>query len=109
MIQPSWVPPNLRFDIDDAELNWTFEPNSFDFIHNRNFVCSIRNWPRLVEQAYKYAALHVRECCIENSIDSLGLRNHFLGTNLEADGKGARLMAACFQAPGAVRALPWLH
>lgn len=33
----------------------------------------------------------------------------FLGTNLEADRKGARLMAAFFQAPGAVRALPWLH
>lgn len=53
LIQPNWVPPNLRFDIDDAELDWTFEPNSFDFIHNRNFVCSIRNWPRLIGQAYK--------------------------------------------------------
>ncbi|TLD30007.1 S-adenosyl-L-methionine-dependent methyltransferase [Venturia nashicola] len=54
MIQPDWVPPNLRFDIDDAELEWTFAPDSFDFIHNRNFVCSIRNWPRLVEQAFKH-------------------------------------------------------
>lgn len=70
MIQPDWVPPNLRFDIDDAELEWTFEPNSFDFIHNRNFVCSIRNWPRLVEQAFKYAASHVRECRMDNTTES---------------------------------------
>ncbi|RSL46755.1 hypothetical protein CEP54_013696 [Fusarium duplospermum] len=36
--QPAWVPPNLSFQIDDAQLDWTFEPNSFDFIHVR-FMC----------------------------------------------------------------------
>ena len=56
-IQPSWVPQNLSFIIDDAEADWTFEPDSFDYIHNRNFVCSIRDWPRLVDQAYRYELL----------------------------------------------------
>lgn len=47
------VPPNCSFEIDDAEQDWLFEPNSFDFIHNRNFVCAIRNWERLVGQAFR--------------------------------------------------------
>ncbi|GME22855.1 putative tam domain methyltransferase protein [Neofusicoccum parvum] len=53
-IQPSWVQPNCKFEIDDAEANWTRPPDYFDFIHNRNFVCSIRDWPRLVEQCYRH-------------------------------------------------------
>ena len=23
-IQPKWVPPNVRFEVDDASLDWTF-------------------------------------------------------------------------------------
>lgn len=59
-IQPSWVPQNLSFIIDDAEADWTFESDSFDYIHNRNFVCSIRDWPRLIEQAYRYELLQAK-------------------------------------------------
>jgi hypothetical protein len=55
-IQPDWVPPNCRFEIDDAEQDWTFDPNLFDFIHNRNFICAIRNWPKLIAQTYKYCS-----------------------------------------------------
>jgi hypothetical protein len=46
------VPPNCYFDIDDAEKDWQYAPNSFDFIHNRNFVCAIRDWQRLIGQAF---------------------------------------------------------
>ncbi|KAF2457406.1 S-adenosyl-L-methionine-dependent methyltransferase, partial [Lineolata rhizophorae] len=53
-IQPSWVPPNCRFQIDDAEQDWTFKPAQFDYIHNRNFVCSIRDWPRLIRQSFSH-------------------------------------------------------
>lgn len=52
-IQPSWIPPNLRFEIDDAESEWAWQEESFDFIHNRNFVCAIRDWPKLIRQCYK--------------------------------------------------------
>lgn len=48
------VGPNCSFEIDDAEQEWLYGPNSFDFIHNRNFVCAIRNWERLVGQAFRY-------------------------------------------------------
>ncbi|KFY95488.1 hypothetical protein V498_03326 [Pseudogymnoascus sp. VKM F-4517 (FW-2822)] len=53
-IQPDWVGPNCSFEIDDAEQDWLYEPNSFDFIHNRNFVCAIRNWERLIGQAFRH-------------------------------------------------------
>lgn len=50
-IQPSWVPPNCTFYLDDAQLDWTFEPASFDFIHIRALYGSISDWPRLYAQA----------------------------------------------------------
>ncbi len=51
--QPGWVPPNLSFQIDDAQLEWTFKADSFDFIHVRYMQGAIDNWPRLYEQIYK--------------------------------------------------------
>lgn len=53
-IQPSWVPPNCSFEIDDAESDWTFKENSFDYIHARNLLCTIRDWPRLIKQCYDH-------------------------------------------------------
>ncbi|OAA78596.1 Methyltransferase type 11 [Akanthomyces lecanii RCEF 1005] len=50
-IQPSWVPPNCTFYLDDAQLDWTFEPASFDFIHIRALYGSINDWRRLYAQA----------------------------------------------------------
>jgi SAM-dependent methyltransferase len=50
-IQPSWVPPNLRFVIDDVEDDWTYPENAkFDFIHGRAMGGSIKSWPRLFKQ-----------------------------------------------------------
>ncbi|KAJ5719829.1 hypothetical protein N7493_006707 [Penicillium malachiteum] len=52
-IQPSWVPPNLRFLVDDAESPWLFSSTRpFDFIHIRDLGGSIADWPRLLNQAY---------------------------------------------------------
>ncbi|KIW62168.1 hypothetical protein PV04_10368 [Phialophora macrospora] len=55
-IQPTWVPPNCRFEIDDAEAEWTWPENHFDYIHNRNFVCAIRDWPSLIQKTYQHVA-----------------------------------------------------
>ncbi|KAL2879483.1 hypothetical protein SGCOL_005088 [Colletotrichum sp. CLE4] len=52
-IQPSWVPPNLKFEIDDCTREWTFEPESFDYVHVRFLVGSIADWPALFKQAYR--------------------------------------------------------
>ncbi|KAF4963490.1 hypothetical protein FSARC_8499 [Fusarium sarcochroum] len=51
--QPSWVPPNLKFQIDDAQLDWTFEPASFDFIHVRYMHGAFDDWPKLYHQMFK--------------------------------------------------------
>lgn len=49
-IQPNLVPTNLRFEIDDAEGEWTFGANHFDYIHIRSLYGSITDWPKLYEQ-----------------------------------------------------------
>ncbi|RPA93445.1 S-adenosyl-L-methionine-dependent methyltransferase [Choiromyces venosus 120613-1] len=52
-IQPSYVPPNLRFEIDDCEEDWPFPDNHFSFVHIRNLVGSVRDWDRIYAQAYR--------------------------------------------------------
>lgn len=52
-IQPNFVPPNVRFEIDDIEQAWTYT-KKFDYIHSRYLQGSIKNWPKLVEQAFEY-------------------------------------------------------
>lgn len=54
-IQPSWVPPNLRFLVDDAESPWLFSTSRpFDFIHVRDLGGAIADWPRLLRQGYRH-------------------------------------------------------
>ncbi|KAJ5425360.1 hypothetical protein N7465_000430 [Penicillium sp. CMV-2018d] len=54
-IQPSWVPPNLRFVVDDAESQWLYSPSRpFDFIHARDLGGAIADWPRLMHQSYEH-------------------------------------------------------
>ncbi|KAN0115171.1 S-adenosyl-L-methionine-dependent methyltransferase [Hyaloscypha variabilis] len=52
-IQPEWVPTNCRFEIDDVEEQWTYR-YQFDFIHSRDFLFSIRDWPKLARQCFEY-------------------------------------------------------
>jgi 2-polyprenyl-3-methyl-5-hydroxy-6-metoxy-1,4-benzoquinol methylase len=51
MTQPSWVPTNCEFEIDDIEDDWVYGANKFDFIHARSLLFAVRNWDRLVEQS----------------------------------------------------------
>ncbi|KAF2736431.1 S-adenosyl-L-methionine-dependent methyltransferase [Polyplosphaeria fusca] len=50
-VQPSWVPPNVRFEVDDLESRWAYSA-PFDFVFSRCLTCAVSNWPRLVRQAY---------------------------------------------------------
>ncbi|KAK1781459.1 S-adenosyl-L-methionine-dependent methyltransferase [Copromyces sp. CBS 386.78] len=52
-IQPSWVPPNVRFDIDDYNKEWTYKPNFFDFVHIRWLATTVKDWPAFYEEAYR--------------------------------------------------------
>jgi ubiquinone/menaquinone biosynthesis C-methylase UbiE len=51
--QPSWSPPNCKFEIDDATQPWTYQPDSFDYIHARLLVGSIVDWNALFAEAFK--------------------------------------------------------
>ncbi|RDW56506.1 S-adenosyl-L-methionine-dependent methyltransferase-19 [Coleophoma crateriformis] len=50
-IQPSYVPPNLVFQIDDLESNWTFS-EKFDFIFSRMMIGSFADVPRFIQQSF---------------------------------------------------------
>jgi SAM-dependent methyltransferase len=52
-IQPSWIPPNVRFEIDDMEAEWTFDEGRFDLIHVRGLHGSITDWPALYAQCLR--------------------------------------------------------
>lgn len=57
--QPSYVPPNARFEIDDLEEPWHFS-EKFDYIHSRMMTGSFANWPRFFEQAFECVFLQFR-------------------------------------------------
>ncbi|TEA14151.1 Secondary metabolism regulator LAE1 [Colletotrichum sidae] len=50
-MQPAFVPPNVQFQIDDAEEPWTFS-DPFDYIHSRLMTGSISNWEKYVQKCY---------------------------------------------------------
>ena len=41
----------MRFEIDDAEETWAFR-DQFDFIHARYLAAAIKDWPKLIKQAF---------------------------------------------------------
>ncbi|KAK4199611.1 S-adenosyl-L-methionine-dependent methyltransferase [Triangularia verruculosa] len=49
--QPEWVPPNVKFMIDDVESPWLHPRGHFDYIHSRHTVMAIKDWPRLMRRA----------------------------------------------------------
>jgi SAM-dependent methyltransferase len=54
-IQPTWVPTNAKFYIDDAESEWVYSPSeAFDFIHCRTLSGSISDWDALIRQSYTH-------------------------------------------------------
>ncbi|TEA10617.1 Secondary metabolism regulator LAE1 [Colletotrichum sidae] len=52
-IQPPFVPPNVSFLVDDVEAEWLYPENSIDYVHLRHMAPSIKDWPKLLCQAYK--------------------------------------------------------
>jgi ubiquinone/menaquinone biosynthesis C-methylase UbiE len=52
--QPDVLPPNVIFEIDDVENDWLWPESSFDLIYGRELIMAIRDWPRLIRQAYRH-------------------------------------------------------
>ncbi|KAK5991010.1 Methyltransferase pytC [Cladobotryum mycophilum] len=53
-IQPDWLPPNVRFLVDDVESPWLHPRNHFDYIHSRHTVMAVRDWMKLFRRAMEH-------------------------------------------------------
>ncbi|TGZ83490.1 S-adenosyl-L-methionine-dependent methyltransferase [Ascodesmis nigricans] len=54
--QPSWTYPNVVFENDDLEKEWTYKKNHFDFIHSRMVGSAIKDWSKYTKQMFDHAA-----------------------------------------------------
>lgn len=67
-IQPTWVPPNLQFEVDDVEDEWPYS-QPFDYVHIRNMGASIADWAKLCAQSYEHMTpgswIEIQEHAIE--------------------------------------------
>ncbi|KAK5169591.1 uncharacterized protein LTR77_005568 [Saxophila tyrrhenica] len=52
-VQPSFVPPNCQFMVDDIEYDWEYNKR-FDYIHGRFLSMGIRNWARVFQQSFAH-------------------------------------------------------
>jgi SAM-dependent methyltransferase len=51
-VQPTFVPPNCSFLVDDIEYDWLYD-HPFHYIHGRFLSMGIRDWSRVFQQSYK--------------------------------------------------------
>lgn len=54
-IQPTWIPPNLHFEVDDCCDDWVYGKDSFDFIHVRGLYGCVADWDKFYKEALEYA------------------------------------------------------
>jgi len=52
-VQPSYVPINCSFLVDDVESDWCYN-KKFDYIHGRFLTMGLRDWPRLYKQSFDH-------------------------------------------------------
>ncbi|GAB1194210.1 hypothetical protein APSETT444_003452 [Aspergillus pseudonomiae] len=69
-IQPSWVPPNVEFVVDDFENVWMHDRNYFDYVHARTISGCVQDWGRLMKQAYDHLKPNGYFECAEFVIDA---------------------------------------
>lgn len=57
-IQPSWVPPNVKFEVDDVEETWTWPDDHFDLIFSRLLISgSIQNLDKYIQQSFQWVTI----------------------------------------------------
>ncbi|KAF3083859.1 hypothetical protein TWF569_001393 [Orbilia oligospora] len=52
-IQPRWVPPNVKFEIDDFNEPWVQTPSSYDFVHAREIHGAVSDWRQFCSEAFR--------------------------------------------------------
>ncbi|KAF5500763.1 Secondary metabolism regulator LAE1 [Colletotrichum siamense] len=51
-IQPEWVSPNVKFEIDDVESPW-IDDRKYDYIMCRCMAACLADWPKLMQNIYE--------------------------------------------------------
>lgn len=52
-IQPNWIPPNLHFEVLDADEEWGYGQDRFSLVHTRFMNgFSIKDWSHFYKEAY---------------------------------------------------------
>ncbi|KAE9366052.1 S-adenosyl-L-methionine-dependent methyltransferase [Stipitochalara longipes BDJ] len=78
-IQPEWVPPNVKFMVEDAQLPWLEPENFYDLVHGRHITPTLKNFPALIERAFKhikpggwikFKEMHYRPHCDDDTMTS---------------------------------------
>ncbi|KAI5807694.1 S-adenosyl-L-methionine-dependent methyltransferase [Peziza echinospora] len=54
LIQPKWIPENVRFVISDFESEWALGKESFDLVHLRSAIGSVSSWKNLFRKAFEH-------------------------------------------------------
>ncbi|KAI8208319.1 Secondary metabolism regulator LAE1 [Colletotrichum sp. SAR 10_65] len=50
-VQTALVPPNVKFEVDDIEDEWTYS-RPFDYIHSRLMTSSLSDWPVFLRRCF---------------------------------------------------------
>ncbi|KAL3472256.1 S-adenosyl-L-methionine-dependent methyltransferase [Aspergillus californicus] len=53
-IQPSWVPPNVQFEVDDCTDEWLYGKDAFNFVHLRGLYGCVADWDVFYNQAFTH-------------------------------------------------------
>ncbi|TDZ22911.1 putative methyltransferase tdiE [Colletotrichum orbiculare MAFF 240422] len=51
-VQPGFTPPNVHYEIDDLEEEWSFS-RKFDYVHCMMMTGAFRDWPTFHQQAFE--------------------------------------------------------
>ncbi|KAF8053742.1 S-adenosyl-L-methionine-dependent methyltransferase [Lyophyllum atratum] len=99
-IQPEWVVPNVRFEVDDLEMDWTYRPDYFDFIHSRTLAQSIQDWPRYLRQMHKHTKpggyIELAECSTSLYCDDDSFTGSALQLYADKFNKAAKMAGLIF-------------
>lgn len=83
-IQPLYVPPNCRFEVDDAEDDWLYK-EKFDYIHGRLMCTCLKNPPAVFQKAFHSCTpggyfemfeISAQSQCIDNSLEGTALQKY---------------------------------
>ncbi|KAJ0164084.1 hypothetical protein CTA2_1794 [Colletotrichum tanaceti] len=90
--QPQFVPPNVKFEIDDIEDSWTYS-QPFDYIHSRMMNTSISNWEEYLRQSFEHLNpdgwLELQEFALPVSDDGTLTEAHALHRSMKHLGEAA--------------------